>query len=130
MAPRSILLASVALICGLCNADAAQPLGSSPDEVAKAYIAARDVGNIDAALAFFATDGSFQLTGGKKFTTRDELRRLHELFVHEQVHTADLRTVSVKDHTVTLMNDVSTAWLTQFGFAGMPVDEIVTTVST
>jgi hypothetical protein len=123
MIAKFALPALVALM--LCTAGAAEPIGPSPEEVAKAYIAARDVGNIDATLAFFANDGFFQLTGGKKFTTRDELRHLHALFAHEHVHSADLRTVSVKDQTVTLTNNVSTVWLTQFGFAGMQVYEIL-----
>ena len=83
------------------------------------------MGNVDAALAFFSNDGFFQLAGGKKFANRDELRQLHEMFAREHVHSADLRTVMVKDNTVTLYNNVSTAWLTKFGFAGMPVYEIM-----
>ena len=126
MISKSVPLVAVALICGLCIAGTAEPIGANPEEVAKAYVAARDVGNIDATLAFFTNDSFYQLTGGgKKFATKDEQRHLLELFAHEHVHTADLRTVSVKDHTATLTNNVSTVWLTQFGFTGMPVYEIM-----
>jgi hypothetical protein len=124
MIAKSAALAAV-LGCTLCIASAAEPASPNPEEVAKAYIAARDVGNVDAAVAFFVGSGVYQLTGGKKFTSREELRRLHELFAREHVHSADLRTVSVKDHIVTLTNNVSTKWLTEFGFTGMPVYEIV-----
>jgi hypothetical protein len=116
---------AVALGCALRIANADEATGPSPEEVAKAYIAARDVGNVDATLAFFTGNAILQLPGGKKFITREELRQIHGLFAREHVHTADLRTVSVKDHTVTLTNNVSTVWLTQFGFAGMPVYEIL-----
>jgi hypothetical protein len=115
----------IAGILGNCAASAAEPIRSGPEEVAKAYVAARDVGNVDAALAFFSDDSFFQLPGGKKFANKDELRRVHELFVHEHVHSANLRTVMVKDNTTTLYNDVSTVWITKFGFAGMPVYEIM-----
>jgi hypothetical protein len=116
----------MAALCFTLNAaDASEPLSPNPDEVARAYVAARDVGNIEAVMAFLTGNATYQLTGGKKFTTREELRQLHELFAREHVHTADLRTVSVKGHTVTLTSNVSTAWLTQFGFTGMPVYEIV-----
>jgi hypothetical protein len=108
-----------------CAVGAAEPPVSHAEEVAKAYIAARDVGNVDAALAFFGSDGVFLLPGGTRFDNREKLRRLHEMFIHEHVHTADLRAVTVKGDTVTLSNNVSTAWLTKFGFSGMPVYEIV-----
>src|SRR5690242_1373963 len=122
---RKIAVLAAGLSSALHIAEASEVANPSPEEVARAYIAARDVGNIEAAMAFFTNDAVFQLTGGKKFTTREELRQLHELFAREHVHTAGLRTVSVKDHTVTLTNNVSTAWLTQFGFTGMPVYEIL-----
>jgi hypothetical protein len=122
---RKLAVLAVTLSCSLRIAASIEPVSPSPEEVARAYIAARDVGNIDAALAFFTSTAIFQLTGGKKFTTPEELRRLHELFAREHVHTADLRTVSANDHTVTLTNNVSTAWLTQFGLTGMLVYEIL-----
>jgi hypothetical protein len=125
MIAKFVVSALIAVLFESCVASAAEPVGAGPEEVAKAYIAARDVGNVDAALAFFSDDGFFQLAGGKKFATRDELRHLHELFVHEHVHSADLRTVTVNDNTVVMYNNVSTIWLTKFGFAGMPVYEIM-----
>ena len=125
MITKFIVSALSAVLLGSCVASAAEPMGAGPEEVAKAYIAARDVGNVDAAVAFFSNDGFFQLAGGKKFANRDELRQLHELFAHEHVHSADLRTVTVKDNTVVMYNNVSTVWLTKFGFAGMPVYEIM-----
>jgi hypothetical protein len=125
MIARFVVPALIAGILGNCVAIAAEPIRGGPEEVAKAYVAARDVGNIDAALAFLSTGSIFQLTGGKKFASGDEQRRLHELFVHEHMHSADLRTVMVKDNTVTLSNNVSTAWITKFGFAGMGVYEIM-----
>jgi hypothetical protein len=114
-----------ATVTAICAASAAEPPDSRPEEVAKAYIAVRDVGNVDAALAFFSNDSFFLLPGGAKFDDRDKLRRLHEMFVHEHVHTADLRAVMVKGDTVILSNNVSTSWLIKFGFTGMPVYEIV-----
>jgi hypothetical protein len=125
MMAKLVVTALTALILGNCAARAGAPVGVGPEEVAKAYVAARDVGNVDAALAFFSKDSFYQLTGGKKFPNGDELRHLHELFSHEHVHSADLRTVMVKDNTVVLNNKVSTAWLIKFGFAGMPVYEIM-----
>jgi hypothetical protein len=125
MMAKLVVTALLALMVGNGVARGGEPIGASPEEVAKAYVAARDVGNVDAALAFFSKDSFFQLTGGKKFTSGDELRHLHELFSHEHVHSADLRTVMVKDNTVALYNKVSTAWLVKFGFAGMPVYEIM-----
>ena len=125
MLTKSIACVLIALVMGNNIACAAEPPVSHSEEVAKAYIAARDVGNVDAALAFFTNDGFFLLPGGAKFNNRDKLRRLHEMFVQEHVHTADLRAVTVKDDTVILSNNVSTAWLTRFGFTGMPVYEIV-----
>jgi hypothetical protein len=125
MITKLIAGALIAAVTGILAASATEPLGSRPEEVAKAYIAARDVGNVEAALAFFSSDGLFQLPGGARFANKDELRRLHEMFAREQVHTADLRTVMVKGNTVILNNNVSTAWLVKFGFTGMPVFEIV-----
>jgi hypothetical protein len=125
MTKKSLACVLIAAVAGNYVAIAADPTVSFPEEVAKAYIAARDVGNVDAALAFFSNDSFFLLPGGAKFDNRDKLRRLHEMFVHEHVHTADLRAVTTKDDTVILTNNVSTAWLTRFGFTGMPVYEIV-----
>src|SRR5277367_2804535 len=125
MIVKAVVTAWIVAIFGICVASAAQPTGPAPEEVAKAYIAARDVGNVDATLAFFTEDAFFQLAGGKKFATRDELRHLYEMFAREHVHTADLRTAMVKGNTVILYNNVSTVWLTEFGFTGMPVYEIV-----
>jgi hypothetical protein len=120
-----LIVSAIVLGCALRIADADNPAGPSPEEVARAYIAARDVGNVDAAVGFFTGNAVFQLPGGTKCTTKEALRQLHELFAREHVHTADLRTVSVNDHAVTLTNKVSTAWLNKFGFTGMPVYEIV-----
>jgi hypothetical protein len=120
-----LTIVAIALGCSLRIAAAVEALSPRPEDVARAYIAARDVGNVDAAVAFFTDNAVFQLTGGKKFTTREELRQLHELFAREHVHTADLRVVSAKGPIVILVNNVSTAWLAQFGFAGMPVYEIL-----
>jgi hypothetical protein len=125
MIKKSIACVLIAAGMGNCVAIASEPPVSHPEEVAKAYIAARDVGNVDAAVAFFSNDSFFLLPGGAKFDNRDKLRRLHEMFVNEHVHTADLRAAAVKDDTVILSNNVSTAWLTRFGFTGMPVYEIV-----
>ena len=85
------------------------------------------MGNVDAALAFFSDDGFFQLAGGKKFATRDELQlTFTNCSCTEHVHSADLRTVTVKDNTVVMYNNVSTVWLTKFeSSAGMPVHEIM-----
>ena len=120
-----LAILAVALGCVVRIAGGAEPVSPSAVEVAKAYVAARDVGNVDAALAFLTENAVFQLIGGKKFTTREELRQLHELFAREHVHSADLQTASVEDGTVVLKNNVSTHWITQFGFTGMPVYEIL-----
>jgi hypothetical protein len=125
MIAKFIGAALIAGIVGNCVARAAEPIDAGPEEVAKAYVAARDAGNVDAAVAFFSSDSVLLLTGGAKFATRDELRRLHELFAHEHVHSANLRTVIVKDNTIILTNNVSTVWLSRFGFSGMPVYEIM-----
>jgi hypothetical protein len=73
----------------------------------------------------FSTDNFFPLPGGARLDNGDKLPRLHEMFVNERVHTADLRAVALKDDTVVLSDNVSMAWLIRFGFTGMPVCEIV-----
>ncbi len=125
MTKGSIACVLIAIVTGDCVAIAAEPPVSHAGEVARAYIAARDVGNVDAAVDFLSNDSFFLLPGGARFDNKDKLRRLHEMFVNEHVHTADLRAMTVKDDTVVLSNNVSTAWLTRFGFGGMPVYEIV-----
>src|ERR1700760_3831489 len=75
---KLVVLALVVLFwCSRAGAEGA--LAPKPEEVARAYVAARDVGNVEAAMAFFTTESVFQLTGGKRFT-KDELQKLHEMF--------------------------------------------------
>jgi hypothetical protein len=54
----------LAVLVGSPNLAAAdETVAPRAEEVARAYVAARDVGNIDATMAFFTIEGVYQLTG-------------------------------------------------------------------
>jgi hypothetical protein len=86
-------------------ADANRP---DPKSVVEAFFAAANVGNVDAALAFFADDGYHMLPGGKKYSGKDELRTLLNLFAREKVHFDLPPDALVKGDVVQFSLEVST----------------------
>ena len=123
---KILMVAWVATILGTTAAAAAgDAKNPDPQAVVLAYMAVRNVGNVDAALAFYTDDGFFLLTGGNKFTGQEELRGLHEMFVRENVQNVT-SPAAVSGNVVVLRNLVSTSWLTKFELSPIPSVSVVT----
>ncbi len=92
-----------------------------PEAVVRAFFAATNVGNVDASLAFFADDSYHMLPGGKKYSGRDELRKLFDLFARENVRFDMPPDAMVKGDTVRFRLNVTTRWLVELGISPTPV---------
>ena len=92
-----------------------------PEAVVRAFFAATNVGNVDASLAFFADDSYHMLPGGKKYSGRDELRKLFDLFARENARFDMPPDAMVKGDTVRFRLNVTTRWLVELGISPTPV---------
>jgi len=116
---KFVMVAWIATVLSTSATHAGDVKNPDPEAVVLAYMAARNVGNVDAALAFFTDDGLFLLSGGNKYVGKDELRGLHEMFVRENVQNVSSPD-AVNGNVVVLRNQVSTSWLTKFGLSPIP----------
>jgi hypothetical protein len=105
-------------------ADASKPDAAS---IMNAMYAAVGVGNVDAAVSFFADDGYNIGPGGNKTTGKQELRTLIDnRWVPENLQMGMVHYTKVRDNQTIIRFDVSSKWLTNLEVSPAQTVHIVT----
>ena len=114
------ICAMFALFIGLFGVNEAIAADASkPDAAAitSAMYAAIGVGNIDAAVSFFADDGSNTGPSGRKTVGKNDLRTLMGLWVSENAQIPPARDVKTQGEHSIFYIDISTKWEKDLGVA-------------
>lgn len=101
---------------------------SKPDatSIVNAMYAAVNVGNVDAAVSFFAEDGYFILPAGRKYTGKDALRGLiGEIWIPEQVRIGLAKNVNSQDDKTVVHFDIATRWGNALGIPSSEAENII-----
>lgn len=104
-------------------ADADHPDAAS---VTNAMYEAVGVGNVDAALSFFADNGYNIGPGGKKTVGKEDLRALISGWIHENVQIDRASGTKVQGDVTILHSDIASKWCDDLGISPVKVVSIVT----
>jgi len=122
------ICAILALFIGLFAVEGMAADASKPDaaSIINAMDAAVGVGNVDAAVSFFADDGYNISPSGKKTVGKNDLRTLIEnVWIPENLQTLPARDVKIQGEHSVFNIDISTTWLSHLGVTPIQAVNIV-----